>query len=573
MTDTPNNDNRAVAILKPQYLLGLAIIGLALTIIGGFQPRFGIMGFAGLGLLGLSVVTWGIIAPEQLKAALVGRTTRYGGTAFVVTVVLVTALVALYVLFRGLNLTFDVTQSDAFSVRPEIRESLSRIAGNPNTPDLRLVTFLTAEEAGLQDRLTLLFEDIESTTLGKIDYEFIDIDLQPLLAEQYGVLQSQQIAITPLDDTGEPIPADANIIPRIDTKTLQSAIVGFTTNQTFEGNYGVYFVNEQGGVQIDATDGSGMTLITEDLRTVFRYETLFSSTMAGYRTNEDIQPGNPDLDGETMIIAGGANPLAEDDLAYLQDYLDNGGNLIILAGFNGEGNPNIASDPALTEYLLGNYGVAFNNDFVIDPLQNYEGTDALLPNTINTEQFIGQMGFEGDFSVQFLLGFPTSSIQLADTPPDDVIVTPLIPTSSGAYAIDNASIPDVIQSQFVPGADEATQSGTLVLAATAENTETGSRLVLLGNDTVAIDNLIAIADQIGVANRELMLRSVLWASEFDTRLDNLEQPVEVVRPVEESLIATEEQISQMNLILGFVLPFAVLGLGALVVFVQREREE
>ncbi len=574
MTDTPNNDNRTVAVLKPQYLLGLAVLGLALMIIGGFQPRFGIMGFAGLGILGLSIVTWAIIAPEQLRAALVGRTTRYGGTAFVVTAVLLTALIALYVLFRSLNLTFDVTTVNSFSVRPEIRESLARIAGNTNTPDLRLVTFLTADEAGLQDRLTLLYEDIQSTTLGKISFEFIDIDQQPLLADDYGVIASQQIAVTPLDEAGEPIPENANIIPFIDTKTLQSAIVGFATNQALTGNFGVYFVNEPGGVQISATDGSGMTLITENLRNIFRFETLFTSTLAGYRTNEEIQPNNPNLDGETMIIVGGANPLAEDDLAYLQDYLDNGGNLIVMGGFNGDGNPNTTTEPALTNYLLENYGVALNNDFVIDPIQNYQGaSDLLLPNTINPNHFIGQMGLESDFSAQFLFRLPTSSIQFAETPPENVIVTPLIATSTGAYTIENARIPEVIRSEFTPSPQQAVQSGSLYLAAAAENTVTGSRLVLFGTDTVAIDNIIAIEDQAQVSNSTLMLRSILWASEFDSRLENLEQPIADIRPAETSLIASEEQITQMNLILGFILPFGVLGLGALVVFAKRERDE
>lgn len=573
MTDTPNNDTRTVAILKPQYLLGLAILGLALTIVGGFQPRFGIMGFAGLGILGLSVVTWAIIAPEQLRAALVGRTTRYGGTAFVVTVVLLTALVALYALFRSLNLTFDVTEINSFSVRPEIRESLSRVAGNPNTPDLRLVTFLNAESAGLQDRLTLLYDDIQATTLGKISYEFIDIDQQPLLADEYGVVQSQQIAVAPLDEAGDPIPEDANIIPLIDTKTLQSAIVGFATNQSFSGNFGVYFVNEPGGIQIDATDGSGMNSVVNDLFTIFRYETVFTSNMAGYRTDEEIRPGNPDLDGETLIFVGGAFPLAEDDLAFLQDYLENGGNLILMGGFNGDGEPNTATDPALSDFLLANYGIAFNNDFVIDPIQNFQGSDALLPNTISTDQFIGQMGLEEGFTAQFLFPFPTSSIQVADTPPENVIVTSLIPTSSSAYTIDNATIPEIIQSQFIPDQDEAVQSGTMVIAATAENTETGSRLVLLGNDSLATDNVITVGDQLQISNRTLMLRAILWASKFDSRLENLEQPIENVRPAEENLIATEEQISQMNLILGFVMPFGVLGLGALVVFFNREREE
>jgi hypothetical protein len=157
MTHTEEqNDSRAVAILKPQYLLGLALIGLALTVLGTFQPRFDIMGYAGLGILGLSIVTWGVIAPEQLRAAITGRTARYGGTAFVVTMTVLIALIASVCAgSQSWILALMRPNREAFSVRPEIRTSLAQIAGNPDTPDLQLVTFLTAGEAGLRDRLTL----------------------------------------------------------------------------------------------------------------------------------------------------------------------------------------------------------------------------------------------------------------------------------------------------------------------------------------------------------------------------------------------------------------------------------
>jgi len=576
MTDTPNNDNRTVAVLKPQYLLGVAIIGLALTIIGGFQPRFGIMGFAGLGILGLSIVTWGIIAPEQLRAALVGRTTRYGGTAFVVTVVLIVALIALYALFRGLNMTFDVTQRDAYSLRPEVRDALAGVVGNPDTPELRLITFLTAEDAGLQDRLTLLYEDIESTTLGKISYDFVDIDLQPLLAEQYGVLQSQQIAVTPLDEAGDPLPAQANLIEVIDTSTLQIEIVEFAVAQNLQGQFATYVVVENGGVRIDTTDGSGMTFLSDDLRTVFGYQVV-QGTLAQYRTSEDIVLNDPELDGELMMVVGGSFPLADEDREFLQEYLTNGGNLILMPGLNFEGEPNLAADPELSDFLLENYGIAFNDDFVVDPLRNYEGSQIeLLPNSINPQSFIGQMGVGEDFDVQFLFGFPSSSVQIAETPPDNVNVIPLIPTSPEAYAIPNSELPTFIQTASAPDPSQAVREGQLMLAATSENQDTGSRVVLIGSATVAQDVLTdnAISAQFDIDNRTLMLRSILWASRFNDSVASIDQSFDVPELEQNlALIATEEQISQMNLILGFVLPFAVLGLGVLVVFANRERED
>lgn len=569
-----HNDNRAVAILKPQYLLSVALIGLALTLASGFQPRFGFMGMAGLSILGLSIVIWGVIAPEQLRAAITGRTARYGGTALVVTVVLITALVAVYVLVRGLDLTFDVTERDAFSVRPEIRESLVQIVGNSNTPDLQLVTFLTAEDAGLRDRLTLLYDDILTTTLGKVSYQFIDIDQKPLLAEEYKVSKSQQIAVTPLDGEGNPIPSLANIIPEIDTATLQTALLGFITTQNLEGSFGAYFVVESGGIRLDVTDGGGMTFLSDDLRTVFRYNTLLQGAMAEYRQSTDIQVNSPTLDGETMIIVGGSDALAEEDRLFLQAYLDNGGSLVLMSGFNFEGNPTLATDPELTSYLLDTFGLAFNDDFILDPALAYQGSDLIAPNTINSEHFIGQMGLEETVSVQFLFGFPTASIQISDDSPDDVLITPLIQTSANAYAMQGSELPAFLQSEIIPEADQAVRAGFLTIAAVAEHQTTGARLVLIGNDTVAVDNLtdLSLGQQLGIANRELMLRSILWASKFDSRVENLKQPTVIERPSEQVLIATDEQISTVNGLLGLVLPFVVLGLGAFVVFLNRERD-
>lgn len=575
MTHTEDhNDNRAVAILKPQYLLGLALIGLALTILGAFQPRFDIMGYAGLGILGLSVVTWGVIAPEQLRAAITGRTARYGGTAFVVTMVVLVALMAVYVLVRSLDIGFDATNREAFSVRPEIRTSLAQIAGNPNTPDLQLVTFLTAGDAGLRDRLTLLFDDIFTTTLGKVSYQFIDIDEQPLLADEYGVSGSGQIAVTPLDGDGNPVPSLANIIESIDTATFQNELVGYITTQNLQGNFGAYFVVENNGVRLDTTDGSGMTFISDDLRTVFGYSVV-QGTLAQYRDNDAITLNDDTLDGETMILVGGDTALTEDDRLFLQEYLDNGGSLVLMPGLNINGEPTVATDTDLTTYLLDHYGIAFNDDFVVDPVLNYQGSEIeLLPNRISQDNFIGQMGLSEDFSVQFLFGFPTNSIQIAEDLPDNVTVTPLIPTSPNAYAIPNSELPNFIASASAPNPDNAVRSGTLTIAATSENQATGSRLVLIGSATVAQDVLtdLNVGQQLGIANRELVLRSIIWASSFNDRVSDLEQPIIVQRASEQVLIATEEQISTANAILGLVLPFAVLGFGLLVVFFNRERD-
>jgi hypothetical protein len=211
----------------------------------------------------------------------------------------------------------------------------------------------------------------------------------------------------------------------------------------------------------------------------------------------------------------------------------------------------------------------------VDPVLNYQGSEIeLMPNSISQDNFIGQMGLEDDFSVQFLFGFPTNSIQTADSLPDNITVTPLIPTSPNAYAIPSSELPNFIATASAPNPDKAVRSGTLTVAASSENQDTGSRLVLIGSATVAQDVLtdLNVGQQLSIANRELVLRSIIWASSFNDRVSNLEQPVVVQRASEQVLIATEEEISTANAILGLALPFGVLGLGLLVVFLNRERD-
>lgn len=567
-----HNDRRAVAILKPQYLLVLALLGLALIVVGTFQPRFGIMGYTGFAVMGLSIIAWAVIAPEQLKAAMTGRTARYGGTALVVTVVLIIAMIAVYVLVRGLNMTFDMTERDAFSVRPEVRDSLIQIAGNADQPDVRLMTFVSAEDAGFRDRLTLLYEDIQAQTLGKIGYDFIDIDQNPLLAQEYGVTQSRVIAVTPLDVEGNPIPDLANIINRIDEATLQNEIVERVTSVNLQGNFNAYFLIEPGALQLDATDGTGMTVLSDQLR-FLGYQPIQGATAAFRNPDNNINFNDAALDGEVMVIPGGSLPLADDDLAFVTDYLDNGGSMVMMAGVNTDGTATLASDPAMTDYLLENYGIAFNPDLLVDFDNAFEQNPLeILTTNLNTEHFIAQMGVNPDFRAQFLFSY-ASSIQLAESAPENVTITPLITTGESAYAVPAEEIVNLIQTQTLPRPEDGLYTGVLPVAVVAENTETGSRIVLLGSSSVMAD-IYTNADVAGaysLNNIELSLRSIIWASDFSEKVSQLSLPEQVVRPSERPLLATSEQISTANVILVLLLPFGIMALGAFVVFLNRER--
>src|SRR5690606_41466657 len=95
---TPENEQ---PFIPPHYMLILVVVGLVVAI-GVYltQPTFSVVGWGGLGIAVLSLVAYVLMAPEQAKAALTGRTMRFGGTSVLVTIVLLVALGFAYVFVR-----------------------------------------------------------------------------------------------------------------------------------------------------------------------------------------------------------------------------------------------------------------------------------------------------------------------------------------------------------------------------------------------------------------------------------------------------------------------------------------
>jgi hypothetical protein len=131
----------------------------------------------------------------------------------------------------------------------------------------------------------LLFDDILTSTLGKVSYQFVDIDQQPLAGGRIWCGYWRADCGRPaLDGEGNPSPilSQPHRI-RLILATFQHELVGYITTQNLQGNFGAYFVVENnGGVRLDTTDGSGMTYISDDLRTVFGYSVV-QGTLAQYQ--------------------------------------------------------------------------------------------------------------------------------------------------------------------------------------------------------------------------------------------------------------------------------------------------
>jgi hypothetical protein len=115
---------------------------------------------------------------------------------------------------------------------------------------------------------------------------------------------------------------------------------------------------------------------------------------------------------------------------------------------------------------------------------------------------------------------------------------------------------------------EGDPQGPFVLAAAAENTQTGARVVLFGSESVPSNQFASFGS--GVVNLDVAFNSLVWS----TRFNDFFQTVTVqsaIRPQDAPVVANDQILRNVGLLTIFVIPFGVLIVGILVWWNTRER--
>ncbi|MBZ0301346.1 MAG: GldG family protein, partial [Anaerolineae bacterium] len=233
---TPENEQ---PFIPPYYMLILALVGLLVAVAVLFtQPTFSVVGWGGLGIAALSLVAWVLMAPDQAKGVLTGRIMRFGGTSLIVTVVVLVALIAVYSAVRGLNVRVDLTERDTYSLTVESENAIVALGADPTVPPIKLTAFYDASGAGQRDRDALLFEDYVQKSNGKISYEFVDMDRNPLLADQMGISGSGQIFVARVNEDGTQDTENGEMVNFVSQDSLTNTILRVAA----AGDFRAYFV-------------------------------------------------------------------------------------------------------------------------------------------------------------------------------------------------------------------------------------------------------------------------------------------------------------------------------------------
>jgi ABC-type uncharacterized transport system involved in gliding motility auxiliary subunit len=260
-------------------------------------------------------------------------------------------------------------------------------------------------------------------------------------------------------------------------------------------------------------------------------------------------------DAELIVIAGGTQPLAPDEVILLDEFLNAGGALIVLSEPLPMTDIADSHDP-LAEYLQQEWGILLGKDMVVDLTSNQ-------PFIAYAYQY-GEHLITGKLE-RVITFFPTArSVSLVEEPPG-VVADELVFTSPQSWAetnLESLTATGDQDEQAQIGPDEGEDIiGWVPLAVAADNYSKDSRLVVFGDADFASDAFFA---QYG--NGDFLINAIDWASQQED-LISLTPKENIVR------MMVAPQAITMNLILFgsvFFLPGLIL-LSGVFVWVQRRR--
>ena len=556
---TPNltpEDRDEEPFIPPSYLLILSGVGLLVALAVFFtQPTFTVVGWGGLGIAALSFFAWVVTAPEQARAALTGRTARFGGTSLLVTFVVIVALIAVYVFIRQQNWRVDLTERDSFSLTEQARQAVAGIGADPNTPQIRLIGFYDSTQAGRRDQDTLLLEDYRQTSAGKITYEFINPDQNPALAQQYGVTTPGQIVVVAVDEAGTPDIENAERVTFLTQDQLTNAVLRVAAS----GDFRAYFLSVDGGFRISDTGQSGLSTINDILTNQLDWTTQEVTFFQLLAPDTQINLLDPAADASVLVIPGGNTPLSEVEIEFLRNYIENGGRLVVFGAANFAGEfVSLATDPAFNAMLAETAGISFANNIVLDPSLSIQSPTIPVSVDFSTTSFITTNGISAQSGLVFEV--PHS---ISISPFEGVTIDELARSTENAFA--KTDYAAVLRGEVTKADDDV--PGPFVLAASSGNSANGARVVLFGSASIPV-NAFAFASNI--ANLNVSLNSLVWATNFNDFFTQItvQSPQ---RPQDTPIFIDQQTAALVNLLTIFVLPFGVLLVGVLVWWNSRPR--
>ncbi len=324
---------KIIANNKPwKYLfwLGLFLVSAGLTT-GLVSESWGIIPLA-LIISGTVIIGVWLVWQSQHNNWWGRRSTQAGTNALVATLAVLAILGLINFLASRYHLRTDLTETQLFTIAPESKE----LVQNLKEP-VKVWVFDVAQNS--LDRE--LLDNYRQQNSKFFKFEYVDPQARPGLTEKFGVKDYGEVYLESGDR--KQLVQVVNVNDRLSEVKLTNSLQQITNSATAK----VYFLQGHGERQLSAGEGA----ISQAVKAL---------TDKGYTTaplNLAEKPGIPS-DANVVVIAGPQRGLLDGEVVALRDYLNGGGNLLVMIdpGF---------TDPKL-ESLLAEWGVKLDNRLAVD---------------------------------------------------------------------------------------------------------------------------------------------------------------------------------------------------------------
>jgi ABC-type uncharacterized transport system involved in gliding motility auxiliary subunit len=476
------------------------------------------------GVILLALAVYAVLEPDRISRFISGRQARYGSNALIMVIAFAGILIVGNVLAYQNPVTLaDLTEDKVNTLSPEMVAALGKL------PDKITATGFFSQNMSTETADQLL-SNIKANSNGKFDYKFINPDLDPQSARNAGVTGDGKILLQ-MGDRKE-IAAFAS----------ESEILKAMLRLINPGSSTVYFLAGHGERNIEQSGEAAMTRAKE---------TLESKNYSVKPLNLLVDNQIPE-DASVIVIAGPIKPVSENEVKLLQDYLANGGSLIVMEDPPALTEFGDQSDP-LADMLAKDWGISFNNDIVID-LNSPQPTtaaaayyDSAHPVTLNTNNLVTYFPF-------------TRSLNMAETM-EGITLSPLVQTKENSWG--ETDFESLTQGSGPPSFDETVEKqGPLTLVVAGENSTTKARVIVFGGSNFAIDPNF---DAYG--NGDMFVNSIDWSAEQEDLVN-----ITPKTPTQRTFVVPGP-LQQILILLGsvFIIPGLVIA-GGVATWLKRRRQ-